>query len=240
MDEESRTTLQPTVRLTTTLNLLHDAGACRERYGHLVRALGGRSYDHDAPINLLTILEHNGIDDCLWALRATVENCDGVARLMAADFAGAVLPIYERARPQDRRPRVAIETARRFARGEAGSDELAAASDAAWNAGWDAPWAAGRAVAKAAANAAGCHIIRAAYHIADDAARAASQEAASAVSCWSTSMAIGVDVASAFWGDSSAAIAAAAAPPASPSAWGAARAAQADIIRRYLSYGEIR
>src|SRR5579872_851256 len=86
-------------RLTTTLNRLKAAGACAPRYEHLVRCLGGVSFDHDSPINLLTILEHNGTEDCLWALCATAENCDTVARLMAADFAEAVLPIFERERP---------------------------------------------------------------------------------------------------------------------------------------------
>ena len=78
------------ITLTTTLNRLRAAGACESRYAHLLRALGGTSLDHDAPINLLTILEHNGTEDCLWALCATAENCDQVARLMAADFAEAV------------------------------------------------------------------------------------------------------------------------------------------------------
>ena len=64
------------MELTTTLNRLRAAGACESRYAHLLRALGGTSVDHDAPINLLTILEHNGMDDCLWALCATAENCD--------------------------------------------------------------------------------------------------------------------------------------------------------------------
>ena len=40
------------------------------------------------------------------------------ARLLAADYAEAVLPIFERARPNDDRPRKAIEAARAFARGE--------------------------------------------------------------------------------------------------------------------------
>ena len=48
-----------------------EAHACAPRYEHLLRCLGGPSIDHDAPINLLTILEYNGVDDCLWALRAT-------------------------------------------------------------------------------------------------------------------------------------------------------------------------
>jgi hypothetical protein len=65
------------MRLTTTLNLLRKCGACKERYAHLVAALGGVKADHDAPINLLGILRINGIKDCEWVLGegATVEDC---------------------------------------------------------------------------------------------------------------------------------------------------------------------
>ena len=59
------------------------------------------------------------------------------ARLFACDCAERVLPIFERERPGDSRPRVAIETSRRFADGEATQDELAAAMDAAWDAECD-------------------------------------------------------------------------------------------------------
>src|ERR1035441_8575617 len=62
--------------ITTTLNRLKAAGACPPRYAHLVQALGGTSFDHDAPINLLTVLEHNGPDDVAWVLEngATIED----------------------------------------------------------------------------------------------------------------------------------------------------------------------
>ena len=65
------------MRLTTTLNLLRKHRACKERYAHLVAALGGVKADHDAPINLRDILRINGIQDCEWALSedATVEDC---------------------------------------------------------------------------------------------------------------------------------------------------------------------
>ena len=129
--------------LTTTLNLLRKAGACKDRYKHLVKALG-RNFAHDAPINLLTILAHNGVEDCLWALCATAEDCDKVARFMAADFAEAVLPIFERERPGDDRPRKSIAAARALARGEIGSAAGTAAGTAAWGAAWHAARTAAR------------------------------------------------------------------------------------------------
>ena len=141
------------VTLTTTLNRLRSADACVSRYAHLLRALGP-SFDHDAPINLLTILEHNGTEDCLWALCATAENCDQVARLMAADFAEAVLPVFESQYPNDSRPRAAIEAARKFATGEITAAARDAARDGSWAAARDASEAAAWAAAKAASWAA--------------------------------------------------------------------------------------
>jgi hypothetical protein len=211
------------VRLTTTLNLLKKAGACRERYAHLVKALGGTSVDHNAPINLLTILELNGTEDCLWALCATEQNCDQVARLMAADFAEAVLPIFERELPNDMRPRQAIQAARDFAVGRIG----AAARDAAW----DAAWAAARDAARAAARDAAWAAARdaawdAAWAAARDAARAAARDAA-----WAAARDAAWDAARAAAGD---AAWDAAWDAARAAAGDAARAAQSEIIKRYL------
>ena len=59
-------------------------------------------------------------------------------RLFACDCAERVLSIFERERPGDLRPRKAIETARRYATGDATDEELAAAWYAAWDAAWDA------------------------------------------------------------------------------------------------------
>jgi hypothetical protein len=79
------------------------------------------------------------------------------ARLAAADFAEAVLPIFEKARPGDERPRRAIQAARDYANGEIGAAAWAAAGAAAgdaWDAAWDAAGAAAGAAAEAAAWAA--------------------------------------------------------------------------------------
>ena len=94
---------------------------------------------------------------------------DATQRLFAADCAERVLPIYERDR-DDPRPRQAIDTARRFARGEATREELSAAWAAAWAAAWDAARDAERAAAWAAA-------MDAAWDAAWAAARAAAWDA---------------------------------------------------------------
>ena len=101
------------MQLTTTFKLLRKALACSPRYEFLRKALSREKYGDDTPINLLTILETNGLDDALWALCATAENCDKIARLMAADFAEQALPIWQKY-SQDKRPDMAIKAARDF------------------------------------------------------------------------------------------------------------------------------
>ena len=87
---------------------------------------------------------------------------DKIARSFACDCAERVLPIFEKIFPDDKRPRVCIETARKFIFGLATQKELdaardaarAAAWDAARDAAWDAAWDAARAAARDAARAA--------------------------------------------------------------------------------------
>jgi hypothetical protein len=166
------------MNLTTTFNLLRKAGACTSRYKFLRESLKG--VKDDEPINLLTILEINGLDDALWALCATAENCDKVARLMAADFAEQVLPIWQKY-STDKRPELAIKAARDYAHGRITRKELAAAHAASAAAAWDAARAAawdatGAAAWDASWDAAG----DAAWVAAGDAAWAAAGDAAGA------------------------------------------------------------
>lgn len=137
--------------LTTTFKLLRNKNACKPKYKLLRAALKGTK--DNEPINLLTILETNGLDDAIWALCATAENCDKIVRLMAADFAEQVLPIWQ-AHSQDKRPELAIKAARDFAHGLITIADLNAAKNAAWdaakNAAWDASWAAWAAKSAAA------------------------------------------------------------------------------------------
>jgi hypothetical protein len=146
--------------LTTSLYRLRKFHACEDRYQYLRDKLG-KAYGDKAPINILTILAHNGVDDALWALCAVEQDCEQVARLMAADFAEEALPLFEAERPDDQRPRVAIEMTRRHAVGKVGAAawdaaRVAAARDAAWaaaraaarDAAWAAAWDAARAAAR--------------------------------------------------------------------------------------------
>ena len=149
------------MKLTTTLNKIRAHRPCAEGWKTLCTALGS-DYDEDAEINLLTILESNGVQDMLWCLRATVEDSDGAARQLAIAFAEDVLSIFEKAYPGDMRPRKAIQAARDFAEGKIGIAELREKQEAA------------RAAADAAAYAAA----RAAYAAADATADAAAYAAA--------------------------------------------------------------
>ena len=114
-------------------------------------------------------------DWMLWlSLRTTLDQDDPRLRLMACDFAEAVLHLVPAG---EDRPRKAIECARRFAAGEATREEMAAASAAAW--------AAARAAAGAAArDAAGAAAWAAAGAAAGDAARDAWAAGSAAWDAW--------------------------------------------------------
>ncbi len=165
------------------------------------------------------------VDDVLWIALA-VASKRGDAELLRrlrhcmADIAAEALPIYEKHAPGDMRVRDCIAAARKFAQGEIGLADMAAAryaasaaaraaaSDAAWDAAWDDARAAASAAARAAARAAASAAAwAAAWDAAWDAARAAASDAASA----------------------------AASDAAWAAAWDDARAAQKAIICRWLS-----
>lgn len=104
--------------------------------------------------------EHNGElveeqDKVVVRQARLIRPCGGwnekTARLFAADCAERVLPIFEKGRPNDDRPRKCIEASRAYARGEIDDAARAAARAAAWDAAWDAAWAAARDAAWAAA-----------------------------------------------------------------------------------------
>jgi hypothetical protein len=106
--------------LYTTLNLLRANNGHPERFPELA------GYGPDEPIPLTRILKIVGLDDTLRTLSATTTP-DKAARLaasLACDYAEHLLPAYERAYPDDDRPRRGVEIMRRFLRGEATQDDV--------------------------------------------------------------------------------------------------------------------
>lgn len=69
------------MQLTTTLELLRQHNACERGY-NLIADHVGRNFT--GKIDLLTILDNNGVEDCAWALRAAEQP---EAREIAIEFA---------------------------------------------------------------------------------------------------------------------------------------------------------
>ena len=115
--------------MQTTLNKIKYYSPCEDGWKKLLKHLNKTQSD-DEVLELRTILESNGLDDTIWALRA-VEGKDKEIRLFAADCAEIVLPIYEKYYPNDNRPRLAIQATRDYANGLIALEELDAAWDAA-------------------------------------------------------------------------------------------------------------
>ena len=120
----------------TTLNKIRAHEPCADGWSKLLRNLGKTAAD-DEPLSLETILDSNGLDDALWALRA-VGGHEREIRLFAVWCARHVQHLMNDPRSLD-----AIDVAERFAHGQATADELAAA----WAAANSAAWAAARAAA---------------------------------------------------------------------------------------------
>ena len=131
--------------LTTTLAAIRETNPrpCEHGWKKLLGHLGKTRAD-DEPLPLTVILDSNGLDDTLWVLDKTT-GLRRICVLFAADCAEQVLPLFERDRPDDSRPRRAIEVAR----DPHASDAASAAASAA-----------ARAAASAAASAAACARLR--------------------------------------------------------------------------------
>ena len=142
--------------MKTTLNDIRAHNPCPDGWRKLLAYLGKTEAD-DEPLSLLMILDSNGLDDALWALRA-VEGYDREKRLYAVWCARQVKHLLI-----DQRSLNALEVAERFARGRATREELDAAASAAAS-------AAARAAAGSSASAAAW---AAAYAAAQPVARAA-------------------------------------------------------------------
>ena len=149
---------------TVTLKSLRDNDACIEGYNKVVRALQGKEFTakdseresyikfaHKDSISLKQILDSNGLDDALWALRACEQTREmqRASRLFAVWCARQLQHLMT-----DQRSLNALDVAERHAHGDATDEELAAARGAAWGAAWGAARAAARGAAWDAARGA--------------------------------------------------------------------------------------
>ena len=134
---------------TTTLARIREASPCEDGWTMLLKHLGKVRQD-DEPLDLLTVLDSNGLDDALWVLSYAMPD-DRLARHFQAWCAEQVLHLFEAEYPDDTRVRDQIAMLRND---DATDSQRAAARAAAWAAASDAAWAAARAAASAAARAA--------------------------------------------------------------------------------------
>jgi len=111
--------------MKTTLNKIKSNRPCSEGWENLLTFLNKIKAD-DEELDLLTILESNGLIDALWALKC-VEGFDREIRLMACDFAESVIHLAN-----DERCVNAIKISRDYTNGLATQEELNVANDAAW------------------------------------------------------------------------------------------------------------
>ena len=72
------------VRLTTNLKRLIDNGACQSGLDTLINSLP-KNHSKIKQINLLHILESNGLDHFFWALKAVIKPNKRIIRLILAD-----------------------------------------------------------------------------------------------------------------------------------------------------------
>src|SRR4030065_2640175 len=126
----------------TTLNKIRAHGPGENGWLKLLKHLGKMEAD-DEPLLLLTVLNSNGAEDCLWCLRSVPEH-DREWRLFAVWCARKAQQLMT-----DPRSTAALDVVERFANGEATAEELAAARVAA-----GAAWAAAKAAWSAAAGGA--------------------------------------------------------------------------------------
>ena len=166
----------------TTLNSIRKHNPCANGWAKLLAYLSKTGPD-DEPLPLVTILDSNGLNDAMWALRA-VTGEDARIRRYGVWCARQVQHLMT-----DHRSVNALDVAERHADGLATDDELrvawaaagAAVRNAAWDAAgaaaWDAAWAAARVAVRDAVRDAAWAAARVA---AGSAAGAAARDAAGA------------------------------------------------------------
>lgn len=151
----------------TTLNKIREHSPCCEGWRRLLTYLGKTNAD-DEPLSFKSILDSNGLDDAIWALRS-IDAPE--VRFFAVRCVRQIQHLIS-----DERSLNALDVSEAYAVGEATKDELSAAWDAAEAAAGYAAWYAARAAARDAA-------WDAARSAARDAARSAQQKDFIAIFC---------------------------------------------------------
>lgn len=105
-----------------TLNQIKRNSPCQSGWGTLLKSLNKKRADN-TEVSIAHLLNSNGIDDTLWVINNCIENDLDKKRNICADFAESaiehaerVLHIFEKERPNDNRPRKAIEKAKKVVR----------------------------------------------------------------------------------------------------------------------------
>lgn len=154
----------------TTLNKIREHSPCREGWEKLLTSLGKTKAD-DEPLSFKTILDSNGLDDAIWALRS-IDAPE--VRIFAVRCVRQIQHLLT-----DERSLSALDVAEAYTVGQATEEELSAAWEAARDAAWDAAWGAAGDAWSAARAAAGA----AAGEAAGDAAGEAQKEDFIAIFC---------------------------------------------------------
>ena len=129
---------------TTTLAAIRAKSPCADGYTKLLAAFGKTAADNE-PVDLLTVLNINGLDDALWVLSHAMPD-DRLARHFQAWCVEQVLHLFEIEHPDDMRVRRQMDMLR--------NDQASAQDrDTAWAAARAAAWAAAQAAARAAQEA---------------------------------------------------------------------------------------
>ncbi len=166
------------MKIYTTLNQIKNHIPCEYGWELLLLSLNKTEADNE-PIDLLSILESNGVCDCIWAFRTTEDYL--IYRLIAADIAESVLYLFEKEYPNDDRPRKAIQAAKDFANELIDIKDLAASATSAVRA--ENAARATRAIsATRAANAASAASAASATRVANAASAVSAMRAANAAS----------------------------------------------------------
>ena len=163
----------------TTLNKIREHSPCCEGWRRLLTYLGKTKAD-DEPLSFKSILDSNGLDDAIWALRS-IDAPE--VRLFAVRCVRQIQHLIS-----DERSLNALDVSEAYAVGEATKYELSAARAAAWDAAEAAAgyaaWDAARAAARDAAGYAARDAARdAAWDAAEAAARSVQQNDFIAIFC---------------------------------------------------------